>query len=181
MRLLEVANRYARSVFELAEEKGVVDALSQELAAVREAMQDRPELLHLLKSPLITHEEKCSLIQGILGPKTSSLSQQFLNLLVEKNRIDLFPLIADRLHGAMNEKRGIQEAIVVTARGLHPSILQLIQKALETAMKKKIVIQTDTDPNLLGGVQIRMGNRLIDGTIRAKLETLESQLRNVRV
>ena len=181
MKPLEAANRYTRSVFELGEETGSSEQVFQELSAVRQAMEGRPELLHLLQSPLITRTEKRSLIEGILGPKSSSLSQQFLNLLVKKNRIDLFGFIVDRLRATLHEKQGIQEATVVTARDLHPSIIQLIQKALETTLRKKVLIQTDTDPQLLGGIQIRLGNQLMDGTIRSKLDALETQLRTVKV
>ncbi|OGW86442.1 MAG: ATP synthase F1 subunit delta [Omnitrophica bacterium RIFCSPHIGHO2_02_FULL_46_11] len=177
----EIVNRYSRSVFELAEEKGVTDALFQELSAVHEATRNRPELLNLLQSPLITRGEKRALIEGILGSKANSLSRQFLNLLVQKNRTDLFPFIVEQLQDLMNKKHNVQEATVVTARELHPSIIQLIQKALEGLFKKKVTIETDTDPDLIGGLQIRLGNRLIDGTLRAKLNALHAQLKNVRV
>lgn len=181
MRPLELADRYGRSIFELAEAENRTDAIFQELAAVREAMKHRPELLQLLQNPFITRGEKCSLIEGILGPKANALSQQFLNLLVEKNRIDLYPFIVDKFHEILNGKQGIQEVTVVTARQLHPSIIQLVQKALEIAIGKKVVIQTGTDLHLLGGLQIRMGHRLIDGTLRSKLNSLDIKLRNVKV
>ncbi|MBI3999764.1 MAG: ATP synthase F1 subunit delta [Candidatus Omnitrophica bacterium] len=181
MKLLEIADRYSRSIFELAQEKSVTNTLFQELAAVREAMEARPELLNLLQSPIITRTEKKSLIEGILGPKASSLSQDFLNLLVQKNRIDLFPVIVDQLRIAIHEKEGVQEATVVTARELHPSILQLLEKALEKTTKKKMMLQTEVDSTLLGGLQIRLGNRLIDGTLRSKLDTLKTQLRYAKV
>ena len=181
MRPLEIADRYSQSIFELAEEAGTTGALFQELAAVRDAMSERPELLNLLRNPLITRVEKRALIEGVLGPKAHSLAQQFLNLLVEKNRIDLYPVIVDRLHLKINDRQGLQEATTVTARELHPSILQLIQRALEKATSKKIVIRTETNPDLIGGIQIRMGNRLIDGSLRSKLNELETQLRNIKV
>ncbi|MBI4368504.1 MAG: ATP synthase F1 subunit delta [Candidatus Omnitrophica bacterium] len=170
-----------KSVFEMAEESRETEKLSQELSAVKEAMAERPKFLDLLQNPFITREEKRSLIEGMLGPTSSRLAQNFLNLLVDKNRIDLFPAIMDRLHQAMNQKRNVEEAVVVSARQLHPSILQLIQKALETAIKKKVLIRTEQDSDLLGGLQIRFGSRLIDGSIRAKLNALYHQLSNVKV
>ena len=181
MKPLEIADRYSQSIFELAEEAGSTGALFQELAAVGDAMTQRPELLSLLQNPLITRREKRSLIEGILGPKAHSLAQQFLNLLVEKNRVDLYPVIVERLHLKINDHQGLQEATAVTAHELHPSILQLVQRALEKAMAKKIVIRTETNPHLIGGIQIRMGNRLIDGSLRAKLNGLETQLGKIKV
>ena len=180
MDTLELAGRYGRSVFELSEQAGLSRTIFEELRAVGQAMEQRPELLYLLKSPLITLTEKCSLVDGILGPKASPLAREFLNLLVEKNRLDSFPLIVVQLRHLMNEKDGIQEATVVTARELHPSILELVAKALEARSKKKMLIQTKTDRLLLGGIQIRMGNRLIDGTIRTQLNSLEARLKNVK-
>jgi F-type H+-transporting ATPase subunit delta len=181
MRQLEAASRYGRSIFELAEEKGVSDVLVHELALVRDAMAKRPELLNLLQSPLVSRDEKRSLISGIFGSKSDSLAQDFLILLVEKRRIDLFPAIVDELTAMMNQKRGIEEVSVLTARALHPSIVQLLERALEKMTRKKIVLQLKTDPGILSGAQIRIGNRLIDGTIRTKLNILESHLRTVKV
>lgn len=181
MKPLEIADRYSQSIFELADETGSTGALFQELAAVRDAMSGRPELLNLLQNPLITRAEKRSLIEGILGPKAHTLAQQFLNLLVEKNRIDLYSVIIERLHLKINERQGLQEATTITARELHPSILQLIQRALEKVTAKKIAIRTETNPELIGGIQIRMGNRLIDGSLRAKLNGLETQLKLMKV
>ncbi len=177
----QIVDRYSRSIFELAEEKNQRDSVFQELMAVRNAMESRPKLLNLLQSPLITRDEKRSLIEGILGPQSSGLSKQFLNLLVDKNRTDLFPFIVDRLQGVIRKKQGIQEATVVTARELHSSIIQLLEKALEKSTGKKMIIQSEVDPAILGGIQIRMGNQMIDGSIRSKLNTLETQLRNVKV
>ena len=181
MKPLQIAERYGRSIFELSEEQNQRDTVFQELLTVRQAMENRPELLDLLESPRITRDEKHSLIEGILGPKSSNLAKDFLNLLVDKNRTDLFPFIVDQLQDVIRQKQGIQEVFVVTARELHSSIVQLLERTLEKVTGKKILIQSSVDPALLGGMQIRMGNRMIDGSVRTKLNNLEAQLRNVKV
>lgn len=181
MRPLVIAERYSRSAYQLAEEKNMTTSFLQELQAVRDAMETRSELMSLLKNPLITRDEKHSLIEGILGPKASSLAQQFLNLLVDKNRIELFPDIVEELKRLTHEREKIEEATAVSARELHPSILQLLQKALEKMTAKKIILRTEEDPSLLGGIQIHLGNRLIDGTVKTKLNALESQLKMARI
>ena len=181
MKQYAVAERYSRSVFELAEEKGSSKATFQELLAVKDAMQGRPELLQLLHNPLITKEEKYALIEGILGTGASAVAKHFLNLLVAKGRVDLFPVIVEQLQNAMYGREGVQEVTIVTARTLHESIVQLLEKALIKTTGKKILIESETDPSILGGIQIRIGNRLIDGSVRTKLEALEKQLRNTKV
>ena len=178
---LQTVDRYSRSIFELAEEHKQKDTIFQELLAVRNAMGSRPELLSLLKSPLITRTEKSSLIEGILGRNATGLAKQFLNLLVDKNRMDLFPFIIDQLQDVIRKQQGIQKVTIITARELHSSIVQLLEKALGKITGKKILIQSEVDPEILGGIQVRMGNRMIDGSIRAKLNTLETKLRNVKV
>src|SRR3989338_4811934 len=158
MRPLAIAERYSRSVLELAEEKGDTKNIFQELIAVRDAMAARSELLSLLRSPLITKDEKHALIEGVLGPEASSVSKHFLNLLVDKGRIDLFSDIVDQLENAIHKREGIQEVAVVTARELHESILQLLEKALRKTTGKTILIESKIDPSLLGGIQIHLGN-----------------------
>ncbi len=178
---LQIVDRYSRSILQLSEETNQRDAVLQELLTVRGAMENRPDLLNLLQSPLISREEKHSLLEGVLGPKASKLSKQFMNLLVDKSRTDLFPFIVSRLRDAIRTKMGIQEAVIVTARELHSSIIQLLEKALEKSTGKEITIQSEVDPSILGGIQIRIGNQMIDGSIRTKLNTLQTQLRNVKV
>ena len=178
---LQIVDRYSRSIYELAEEKKQREAVFSELMAVRNAMESRPELLSLLQSPLITRDEKRSLIDGILGPKSSGLAGDFLNLLVRKNRIEYFSDIVCGIKKLTDKRQGVQEALAISARELHPSILQLLQRALEKSTGKKISLRAEENPDLLGGLQIHLGNRLIDGTIRNKLNTLESQLRTVRM
>ena len=178
---LQIVERYSRSIFELSEEQNQRDTVFQELLTVHQAMENRPELLNLLQSPRITRDEKRSLIEGILGPRSSNLSKDFLNLLVDKNRTELFPFIVEQLQDVIRQKQGIQEVFVVTARELHSSIVQLLERTLEKVTGKKILVQSSVDLTLLGGMQIRMGNRMIDGSVRTKLNTLETQLRNVKV
>ncbi len=177
----QIAERYSHSIFELAEEKGQSKNVFEELLTVRQAMESRPALLNLLRSPLITRDEKSSLIEGILGQNAKSLSKYFLNLLVDKNRIESFPDIIDQLQQVIRRKEGIQEVTIVTARPLHSSILQLLEKNLEKMTHLDILVESEIDPSLIGGIQIRIGNRLIDGSVRSKLNTLEAQLRNVKV
>lgn len=177
MKLTELSSRYSRSIFELAEERNVSSHLVSELKAVKNAMGSRPELVHLLQSPLMSRNEKASLIKGILGAGSSPLTGQFLNLLVAKGRVDLFPQIVDQLQSMLQKKEGIQEVNVVGARPFHANLIQLLERALHKLTGKTIRIQSTVNPSLLGGIQIRMENRLIDGSVRAKLNALEMQLR----
>ena len=179
--MIEVANRYTQALFELASDRDEAGSVYEKLKAVMDSMNERPELLRLFQSPLISRQEKHALVEGILCPGSTSLAGRFLNLLVRKNRVELLGEIVGQLEILMNEKKGVAKATIVAARELTENLIESIKRALEHRSKKKVVCAFETDPTLLGGVQIRMGNRLIDGTLRAKLNELNQQLKNIKV
>ncbi|OGX04793.1 MAG: ATP synthase F1 subunit delta [Omnitrophica bacterium RIFCSPLOWO2_12_FULL_50_11] len=185
MKPYQIVDRYARSVFELAEEQGKSETFAHEIDVLSRAMRNQPKFLDLLENPLVTREEKRALIKNILTVEAVHepplLLERFLTLLVEKGRIDLFSAMARQLHNKLNEKRGVQEATAVTARRLDPNVVELLKKALEKMTAKKIVLNLQADPSLLGGVRICLGNRLLDGSLRTKLDSLDSQLTMAKV
>ena len=180
MQTLELVDRYAKSVFELAENEGAQEALQSELSSLVGILRAKPQLLGLFQNPLLSRDEKHALIEGI-SPEKSSLVERFLMLLVEKSRVNLLPDITEHLQELIDEEKGIEEAKVITARPLDSSLRPLIEKTLARLTGKKISIQTETDTNLLGGIQIHIKNRLIDATIRRKLDDLGAQLKQVKV
>jgi len=181
MRQFQASDRYMRSFLELAEAKGKADALISELESLGQTVRKHPRLMKLLQNPLVNRREKHGLIQKAANQKMSPLVDRFLMLLVDKRRIDLFPLIVERVREVLNEKLGIQEATVVSAHKLDSQSSQGLKKVLETITNKKIVLETQTDPDLLGGVQVKLGNRLIDGSLRTRLEALRTQLQTAKV
>ena len=185
MKPFHIADRYARSVLELAEEQGKSETLAHEIAVLSDAMRSQPRFLDLLENPLVTREEKRALIKNILSVEAVQepppLLERFLTLLVEKGRIDLFSAVAKQLHDKLNEKRGVQDATAVTARRLDSNLVEQLKNALEKMTAKKIVLNVQADPSLLGGVRICLGNRLLDGSLRTKLASLDSQLTLAKV
>lgn len=180
MQTLDLVDRYAKSVFELAEDKGGEEALQSELASLVGILKAKPQFLNLFQNPLLSREEKNALIEGI-SPEKSSLVERFLMLLVEKSRVNLLPDITERLQELIDEEKGVEKATVITARPLDPALRPGIEKTLARLTGKKITIQTETDAKLLGGIQIHIKNRLIDATIRRKLADLGMQLRQAKV
>jgi F-type H+-transporting ATPase subunit delta len=172
----QAASRYSRSIFELAEEAGQAEVVVQELAVLSEVAEREPKFIALLRNPLIKRDEKRALINHALGAKINPLVERFLALLIKKRRVDLFGLISEQLHGILNEKKGVAEATVISARKLDAQAASALAKVLERVTNKKIVLRAETNPRLLGGAQVRIGNRLVDGSLRTKLETLESIL-----
>lgn len=180
MKTLELADRYAQSVFELAEDQGETEALRSELGTLTQIVTERPEIMELFQSPLITQDEKFALVEGI-QPERSSLFEHFLMLLIERRRVDLLSPILARLAHLSDQKRGLEHVTVVTARPLDQDLVPKLQNVLERLTGKEVVCETKTDPALIGGMQIHFKNRLIDGTVRQKLGELANRLKKTKV
>ena len=180
MKNFELVDRYAKAAFELAEKNGGAEALENELSSLGQILRERPQLMNLFQNPLLSREEKYALIEGI-GPEKNSLLERFLMLLVEKRRVDLLPDITKNLQGLIDDRKGIEDAKIVTARPLDPALRPVIEKMLARLTGKKITIRTETAPSLLGGIQIHIKNRLIDASVRRKLDDLGMQLKQIKV
>ncbi len=181
MKEIEAADRYARAIFELAEEKRTTEALVCELDLVSSAATKNRQFLELLLSPFVKLEEKQALIQAVLGQGSGVLSSRFLTLLALKKRLALLPVIVEQLQIRLNRKNGIKEVTVVSGRELNSEAQQKLQETLEQKIRMKILMHLKTDARLIGGVQVRIENRLIDGSIRASLNQLGSRLKTVKV
>ena len=181
MKTLEISERYTKAIFQLAEEQGSTEQVYEILKNVQDVVTNQPQILTLFQNPIITRNEKKSLTEGILGSHSDSLAKRFLNLLVEKNRMTLLPEVLERFEAFLDEKKGIVRTTVITARPLSQYSADLIHKTLERISKKKVVCKMETEPELLGGIQIRIGNRLIDDSLRTKLNELKHQLETIKV
>jgi F-type H+-transporting ATPase subunit delta len=181
MKELRAADRYARSIFEIAEEKEQGETVVRELETLSEALVKQPRFLAILNNPMVKRDEKRSLIHKAIGAKASPLVERFLALLIRKGRIELFGDIVERLHDLLNKRKGIQEVTITSARKMDPTTAGALKATLEKLTGGSILIDAAVDPRLLGGAQVRLGNRLVDGSLRTKLDALESRLRILRV
>jgi F-type H+-transporting ATPase subunit delta len=143
-------------------------------------LEKTPELLKFLQAPEITDRQKDDFIDKVLGDDFSKELGQFLKLLQEKSRIELFPgiikyVIDTYSHGDETE------AVFKSAFPLDVKLVERIKQRLETKLNKKLKLSVGLDPGLLGGVQVTIGNRIIDGSVRRRLDELKEKLETVRV
>jgi len=178
MRVDGVARRYAQAVFELARESGDLDKWSRDLDAVAAIMSD-PEIAPILKSERVRDSEKIGLLEQLLA----GVSPQGLNLarlLVKNSRVDYAEAIRLGFNAMLDSQRGIIHAGVTSAVPLgDEEKSQLISHLSEMTGGAQVDLKTNVDPAILGGIIVRIGDRLIDGSVRAKLTTLRRQLEGV--
>lgn len=171
-----VAKRYALALFQLAKEHGQLDSIESELKIVKDIFTSSKDLRTVLESPKLSLEKKKELIKQAF----SSASVYVLNtlmILVDCHRANIIGEMAEEFIKLSYEDKGLAEAKVYSVRLLTEDERTALAETFSKKLgKKQIVIDNEIDTNLLGGLKIRVGNRIFDGSLRGKLERLEREL-----
>ncbi len=176
-----VARRYAQAFFAIAREKDLVDKLESELEIVVSAINGTDELKKVMDHQLVSPEEKKAIIEKIFSQEVSELTVNLLDVVIEKYRATYIPAIYDEFVTYANELRNMADAQVKTAVELSDADLEAIKTKLSAATGKTIRLQSDVDPSLIGGVMVRIGDKVIDGSIASKLTKLKDNLLQIEV
>lgn len=178
---ISVARRYASALFEVARKRNEVDAVAANLHEVADAVRASRELMSVLHHPLLPLEKKQAVLRGVFGGKVRPDVERFLFLVVEKDRAVVLPQIVEAFDQLVDEFRGESDAEAITAVPLDANQVAALQIALQKKFGVKVRLKTRIDPEVLGGLQVRVGDKLIDATVRTKLERLNEQLKRVKV
>ena len=168
---------YGEALFQIAVEEGRIDQVMEEIAAVRKALEENPELAALMEHPKIIREEKVHFIEDCLKGRVSDDVTGFFTVIVEKGRFKELPSIFDYLAARMKEYKKIGVVTVKSAIELRESQKKNIyEKLLATTDYKTLEITWQVEKSLIGGIVIRIGDRVVDGSLKYKLEQLTSRL-----
>lgn len=171
-----VAKRYALALFQIASEKQVLAEVEQELRTVKEVVKNNPELTVFLKSPKLSIEKKKEVLNQAFG-SASTYVRNTLMILVDRHREGQIAEVADEFINLANDAKGIAEAKVYSVQPLSAEQAEAISAAFAPQVgKQTLQIENIVDSNLLGGVKLRIGNRIFDGSLRGKLDRLERKL-----
>ena len=176
-----VAIRYAHAAFESAKSDGALNETQAELDAVRRLVREEPLLSRFLANPDVEAKEKVGVLDRSLGGSWSALVRALVQLIIEAGRAELLPDIIDAFEALLEQERRLLRVVVRSAHPLSPALLERLRTALSRREQQSIEISTDLDPALLGGVQIRMGHRVIDASVRRQLDELRQRLSSVRL
>lgn len=173
---LQLASKYSRAMFLLAQEEGKLAEYGQELMALASDIQGAPELKAYLESPMIPGQAKQEAVQKIFGGELSPMMMNFLRLLLDKQRVSLLGEIARQYEDLSNEAQGILVADVTTARTLSDALGERLITKLGEVTGKTIRLRKHLDEKLIGGAVVRMGDTLLDGSLKSRMKALEAQL-----
>src|SRR5512145_1318536 len=172
-----VAERYAKVLFELGIESGQLAMLTDQLRSVASTYSDSPELRAVLDDPRVPEAQVHSLIEALsrrLG--LSPVAKNSLLVLVQRRRIRALPDIVSRLVTLTDERTGVLRASVTSAVPLVDAQAQQLTTELERLTGKRILLERSCDPSLLGGIVTRIGDHVVDASLRGRFEELERRL-----
>ena len=172
---ITVARPYALAAFDEAQRAEELVAWSDMLELLTDAVSNE-QIQGLVSSPRVPKEQIESLVLALSGEKQGSTRVNFLRLLLENHRLILLPEITEIFQALRAEAEKTVDVVVTSAFDLTDSQKQKIASALKTRMKREIRLNCEVDPALLGGVVIRAGDRVIDGSARTRLSELASAL-----
>ena len=176
-----IASRYARAAFESAKAAGKTDELLEQLTEIAQLCLGHPDLRRLVNNPDVEPPDKVGIFQRLLKGAWSELLGAFLLLVVSRGRSEYLPQIAEAFLAEVDADRGRLRVLVRSPRPVPAEAVNRLKAVLERREKKQILMETETAPELIAGVQLVMGNRVIDGSVQRQLSELRERLSSVRV
>ena len=168
-----LAWRYGRAFFEAAVDSKQESKVQSELSAAQPVIRD---LLPTIRDPRISAADKKRKLETALGSKVTALTMRFLGLLVDKKRFDLLPMVVADFGRLLADKHNVAKAQVRTARPLSPDAQKKLREALKHFNGKDIELDIKEDPELIGGVVVRLGDWVLDSSLRGQLRKLKETI-----
>lgn len=173
-----LAGRYASALFGLARDEKQIEAVSRSLDSLAQALADSREFDLLVKSPLVDREEAGKAFASIAGELgLDPVTTNFLGVLARNGRKGELPRVIRLFKRLAAENRGETTAEVVTAHPLNDEQIAALKKQLRARAGREVTIETRTDPEILGGLIVKLGSQMIDSSIRTKLNRLAQAMK----
>jgi F-type H+-transporting ATPase subunit delta len=171
-----LADRYAKSLIDLANERGQLEAAYADMKYVQAVCNASAEFVNLLKSPIVNADQKNKILQAVTAGKVSELMNAFSILLVKKGREAALPEIAEAFINQYNTIKGIHRVSLTTAIELSDELKQSIEQKVKSENKfASIELTTKTDESLIGGFVLEFNNNLVDASIARDLRDIKKQ------
>lgn len=176
-----IAARYAQAVFEAATAEGRLEQALEQLELIGRLIGEHPDMRELMLNPGVDPEEKVGIFERVLKGTWSPLLRAFIAMVVSRGRAEALPGIAVTLRAMADEAGGRLRATVRSAHALPEAVLARLRKILQAREGKTIDLIAENDPALLGGLQVVLGHRVIDSSVRQRLTDLRQQLARTKV
>ncbi len=175
-----LATRYSVALFELADDKHALDVVAGDLTALSHMIADSDDLKTLIYSPLMKRADQARAIDAVAkAAQSSELTRRFVGLVAANRRLFALPAIIKAFQKLLADKRGEMTAEVTAAHALTDAQKAAVSDAIKRVVGGKVSIDMKIDPSLLGGLVVRVGSRMIDGSVRTKLQKLQLAMKGI--
>ncbi len=171
----EIAQVYARSLFEVAEEQGKLDVIREQLGQVSEALEENAELRLFFFSPYFSTEEKRDGLRRTIVD-ADPVIMNFLDVLVENHRLPVVPRARREYERRWREANNLLPVTVTSAVALDDAVVERIGDEIGRQTGRKVELTRQVDPSIVGGFIVRVGNAILDASIKNRLENLRKQI-----
>lgn len=175
-----IADRYSAALFELADQGSQLDAAAADLKSLQAMIADSADLRRLLKSPVLGRIEQQNAVQALA--KAAGFSQligNFLGLVSKNRRLFAIEAVIEAFLARLAAKRGEVAAHLSSAIPLSPAQIDAVTAALKTSIGGTVVVHSTVDPGLLGGLVVKVGSRMVDNSLKTKLQHLKLAMKGV--
>ena len=170
----EIAERYALALFELADERKLLDQVADDLRALKEMLSGSADLQRLIRSPVLSRADQGAAITALLKKsKANELTRNFVALAAANRRLFALPRMIEAYLAELARRRGEVTAEVTAATKLSDAQAKSLTETLKKLVGAKVAVNVKIDPDLLGGLIVKLGSKLFDSSLRTKLRKLE--------
>jgi F-type H+-transporting ATPase subunit delta len=175
-----LAARYAAALLELADEQKQIDQVANDLATLKAMIDGSEDLRALLRSPILTREEQGRAMAAVLQQaQLSDVVRRFVGLVAHNRRLFALPQMIDAFLAELASQRGEMRAEVTAAQPLSEAQKQALAEAIRRSVGGKIAVDVKVDPGLIGGLIVKVGSRMVDSSLRTKLQRLQLAMKGV--
>jgi F-type H+-transporting ATPase subunit delta len=171
-----IVRRYAAALFRAAQKAGLIDAVESDLGLVSFLFENSPDMWDAIRSPVVSPEKKHQVLRDVFAGKVQQITLDYLGLLVDKHREEVIAKTQGEYVDLANEARGLIEVDVTTAVDLDVDNETRLKGKLGQLTGKQVRLRRMVAPEIMGGVIVKIGDRVIDGSIRGRLAALRERL-----
>lgn len=171
-----IAAAYARSLIELAAESGSLESIDRELSDLADVLRDNPTFAQYLADPSVSKEKRAATIRNVLHGRVSPLLFSTVGVMNLKDRAGHLASLAHAYHALLEERQGKIDVDVTVAAQLDAAGLEEVRALVSKALDKNAVVRQKVDPEIIGGLVLKVGDKLIDGSVKTQLTQMRRKL-----
>ena len=181
MNISAIRVRYAKAFFSLAREKKMMETLKTDIEKVFNVCNQSTDFIHLLESPVVSTSKKSELMTKIFKAEVDTLTLNFLLLIIKNKRESYIPGICRNFLDLIRKDQNIKSAVLVTASEINSKIIDKIKTLMEKELNAKVELSVDVEPEIIGGLILRIGDKQFDSSVNTQLKKIKQQLLETEV